>query len=334
VKSELGDTYHGDHGYAQYFTPQNARDTAIILWHGVGQSGRSWESTPDGREGFWQILTRQDWPIYIIDQPRRGRAGRFIFDPAEHEEGAHPTLDSEASAWNVFRLGPWDPPNAPEFFPGLQFPTDEPSIHQFLRQQIPNTGPEPFPDAEHREFMGDAVAQLVDVTGPSVLMCHSHSAQYAWVTAMNRPDQVKAIVAIEPGEFAFPDVDPPPDIPTHDELLASFMAPQLVPAERFDVLTRQPILVILGDNITVEPHTNYGVELWRIVRERAQQFVATVNRRGGDATYLELPDAGLKGNTHFAMSDLNNVEVAQIVTDFLGSKGLDGRDAPHRGPRR
>jgi hypothetical protein len=57
-------------------------------------------------------------------------------------------------------------------------PTDEASIRQFSRQQTPNTGPEPFPDAEHREFMGDEVAQLVDVTGPYVLMCHLHSAQY------------------------------------------------------------------------------------------------------------------------------------------------------------
>jgi hypothetical protein len=90
---------------------------------------------------------------------------------------------------------------------------------------------------------------------------------------MNRPNQVKVIVAIEPGECTCPDDDPPPGIPTHDELIASFMAPQLVPAERFDVLTRQPILAILGDNITDEPHTNYGVELWRIVRERTGQFV-------------------------------------------------------------
>jgi hypothetical protein len=63
LKNDLGDTCHGDHGYAQYFIPQTARQFPLILWHGVGQSGKSWESTPDGRDGFWQIFTRRDWAV-------------------------------------------------------------------------------------------------------------------------------------------------------------------------------------------------------------------------------------------------------------------------------
>jgi pimeloyl-ACP methyl ester carboxylesterase len=334
LKNELGDTCHGDHGYAQYFVPQAARQFPLILWHGIGQSGKTWESTPDGRDGFWQILTRRDWPLYIIDQPRRGRAGRVAI---EHTESvtpeAHPPLDSEATAWNTFRLGIWQPPGTPEFYPGVQFPTDPESIRQFMRQQTPNTGPEPFPDAAHREFLGSSVAALVDVVGPSVLVMHSHSGQYGWVAAMKRPELVKALIAIEVGEFAFPDDEPPPDVLTEDELLASFLAPQLVPADDFAALTRVPILVMMADNIATEPSTDYGIELWRLVRQQAQQFVAAVNRRGGDATYLELPDAGLEGNTHFPMADLNNVQVADILTDFLARKGLDRRDTPHRGPR-
>ena len=71
IERENGDTFHGDHGYAQFYIPQKARNYPLILWHGMGQSGRSWESTPDGREGFQALLTRRDWPLYIIDQPRR-----------------------------------------------------------------------------------------------------------------------------------------------------------------------------------------------------------------------------------------------------------------------
>ena len=33
-----GETFHGDHGYAQFFIPQNARTYPLILWHGIGQS--------------------------------------------------------------------------------------------------------------------------------------------------------------------------------------------------------------------------------------------------------------------------------------------------------
>ncbi|RZL84713.1 MAG: hypothetical protein EOP32_02650 [Rhodococcus sp. (in: high G+C Gram-positive bacteria)] len=335
VKSDDGDTCHGDHGYAQYFVPQEARSLPVILWHGVGQSGKTWESTPDGREGFWQIFTRRDWSVYIIDQPRRGRAGRVAIDRTQDRQAdEHPTLDSEADAWEVFRLGAWHPPEPPGFFPGIKFPTDPNSIRQFLSQQTPNTGSEPFPDAPHRRFMGRAVAELVDSVGPAILTCHSHSAQYAWLTAIMRPELVRALIAIEPGEFAFPDDESPADIPTDNELLASFMAPQFVAADEFDALTRIPILVVMGDYISREPHSDYGVELWRVVKLRAQQFVNTVNRRGGDATYLELPEVGITGNSHFMMADRNNVQVADLLSEFLAKKGLDVRDVPHRGPRR
>jgi hypothetical protein len=40
---------------------------------------------------------------------------------------------------------------------------------------------------------------------------------------------------------------------------------------------------------------------------------------------LHLPDIGVYGNTHFAFSDLNNVQIADLLSDFLKSKGLDKR---------
>src|SRR5918998_3181618 len=321
IKDQHGDTFHGDHGYAQYFIPAEARDLPLIFWHGAGQSGKSWESTTDGRDGFWQIFSRRNWPLYIIDQPRRGRAGRAILDGSP--DAVLPNLESESLTWSTFRLGSWQPPGAPRFFPGTQFPTDDYSVDQFFRQQTPNTGPEPFPDAGHRGFMGDAVADLVDQVGPAVLVTHSHSAQYGWATLAKRPNLLKAVVSFEPGEFAFPADEPPADIPTSSEVLTSFMAPQLMPAEDLAALTRVPILLILGDNISADPDDDFGVELWRMVRLRAQQFVSAINARGGDATLLELSDAGLKGNSHFPFADKNNVDVADLVSDFLAGKGLD-----------
>jgi len=332
IRNSSGDSFHGDHGYAQFFIPQRARNYPLIMWHGLEQSGKTWESTPDGRDGFWQIFTRRDWPVYILDQPRRGRAGRAIPDEVETGTAAIPTIERESSAWMTFRLGVWQPPDAPTFFPGVQFPDDPRSTEQLLRQQTPNTGLEPFPDAGHREFLGESVAELMREVGPAVLLTHSHSGQYGWVTAMKAPELVKAVVAFEPGEFAFPDDEPPAEVPTESELLASFMAPQLVAAAQFNELTKMPILIVLGDNIPGVPQSEFGLELWRMVKERAQQFAASVNGRGGDATLIELPAMGIDGNTHFPMADLNNIEVADLVNDFLTRKGLDRRDHPHEGP--
>lgn len=100
-----GETFHGDHGYAQFYIPQNARTYPLIMWHGIGQSGRTYESTPDGREGYMAILPRRDWPVYIIDQPRRGRAG-YTASKVDMTN-AVPTITSESGVWDAFRNGLW-----------------------------------------------------------------------------------------------------------------------------------------------------------------------------------------------------------------------------------
>src|SRR5947209_20138706 len=47
-----GQTYHGDHVFAFYQIPVNPRRYPIVMWHGAGQFSKTWETTPDGREGF------------------------------------------------------------------------------------------------------------------------------------------------------------------------------------------------------------------------------------------------------------------------------------------
>lgn len=54
-------------------------------------------------------------------------------------------------------------------------------------------------------------------------------------------------------------------------------------------------------------------------------FVDALNKQGGQASVLHLPDVGLYGNSHFMFSDLNNVQVADQLSKFLSAKGLDSR---------
>lgn len=77
-----GQTLHGDHAYVSYQIPVNARKNPLVFLHGAGQSAKTWESTPDGREGFSTLFLRRKFSIYLIDQPRRGRAGRSMVDEA------------------------------------------------------------------------------------------------------------------------------------------------------------------------------------------------------------------------------------------------------------
>jgi hypothetical protein len=48
-----------------------------------------------------------------------------------------------------------------------------------------------------------------------------------------------------------------------------------------------------------------------------------VNRHGGDVTLVHLPEMGIRGNTHFPFSDLNNLQIADLLSAFLEEKGLD-----------
>lgn len=326
-----GETFHGDHGYAQFYIPQNARTYPLIMWHGIGQSGKTYESTPDGREGYMAILPRRDWPVYIIDQPRRGRAG-YTSSKAD-TANAVPTITSESGVWDAFRNGLWLTPKKPYFFPVSQFPKTPDAVDQFFRQQTPDTGAEPR-TKEYRDTMANTMAQLLKQTGPAVLITHSNSGQYGWATAMADPKHVKAVVAYEPGSSAFPSDDMPADLLLSDsDFINKVQAPQEVSPEEFETLTKMPILIIYGDNIAKEKSDNFNSEVWRISKHRAQQMVERINARGGDAKVLSLPDIGIKGNTHAPFADLNNLEIAKILEGFLHEKGLDGRENPHQGPQ-
>lgn len=55
----------------------------------------------------------------------------------------------------------------------------------------------------------------------------------------------------------------------------------------------------------------------------ARKWRDAVNKRGGDVTVIHLPEAGIKGNTHFPFSDLNNLQVADLMSAWLHKKELD-----------
>ena len=328
TRNAQGDTFHGDHGYAQYYVANHSRTLPIVMWHGIGQSGRSFESTPDGREGFQALLPRRDWSVYIVDQPRRGRAGRTN---ATYSGAEIPTTASEAGVWDAFRNGIWVLPGKPGLWRDTQFPMSGAAMDQFFRQQTPSTGDEPS-TPQFREWMGETFSKLFERIGDGILMTHSNSGQYGWETAMTTTN-VKAIVAFEPGACAFPNEEPPAAVPVRNKLAGERLEPRMVPMSRWERLTKIPILIVFGDHIANEPSDIFNVDVWRIARERARQFVDLVNKHGGDATLIELPKLGIHGNTHAAFADRNNIQVLDIMCDWLQSKSLDGYEYPHTGPK-
>lgn len=299
-----GQTIHGDHAYVFYQIPVKAKKIPLVFLHGAGQSKKSWESTPDGREGFQNIFLRKGYQTYLLDQPRRGEAGKSLV-----EATIKPNAD-EQFWFTQFRLG-----NYPNFFDGVQFPKDEASIEQFYRQMTPNTG------AFDANVVSASISSLFDKIGQGILVTHSQGGGPGWLTGIKNKN-VKAIVAYEPySSFMFPTGELPSEI-SSTGLFGALKGVE-ISKEDFLKLTKIPIIIYYGDNIAQSPSKIWNMDHWRSGLEMAKLFAQTINKHGGDAIVIHLPEIGIKGNTHFPFSDLNNLEVADHLSKWLKSKGLD-----------
>jgi hypothetical protein len=302
-----GATLHGDHAYVFYQVPVDARRLPLVFWHGAGQFSKTWETTPDGREGFQTIFLRRRFPVYVLDQPRRGNAGRSTVSLDV------PATPDDQIWYGMFRFGIW-----PNVFPGVQLSHDPEAMNQFFRSMTPNTGPY---DAKVNT---EAVSALFDKIGPGILVTHSQGGGPGWLVAMKNP-KVRAVATYEPGSgFVFPEGEVPPAMPC----LTGPLEGVGVPLERFMALTKIPIVLYFGDNIPAEPSQVPGLDNWRVRIAMARLFRDAINRHGGDATLVHLPELGIRGNTHFMFSDTNNVEIANLLAKFLAEKHLDGGGRP------
>lgn len=297
-----GQTYHGDHAYVFYQIPVNARKYPLVFLHGASQSSKTWETTPDGREGFQNIFLRRRYPVYLLDQPRRGVAGRstepVTIDPVPEEQ----------YLFNIFRLGIW-----PHFFKNAQFSRKREALNQFFRQSTPNTGP------YDPDLISDSIAELFRMIGPGVLVTHSQGGGPGWLSAM-KSKNIQAVVSYEPSSgYYFPKGEEPETM----ESSSGPMSPATISMKEFLKLTKIPIILYFGDNIPHKYSPHRGIDNWRVRLEMARLWVAAINKHGGHATVIHLPELGIRGNTHFPFSDLNNLTIADLLSEYLQKEGLD-----------
>src|SRR5690606_36876511 len=187
----------------------------------------------------------------------------------------------------------------------------------FFRQMTPNTG------GFDAEVISDAVSALFDKVGNGILVTHSQGGGPGWFTAIKN-DGVKAVVAYEPySSFLFPEGELPEPIKSSG--LFGELKGQEIPLSDFLRLTKIPIIIYYGDNIAKEPTTVWNKDHWRSGLEMARIWAATINKHGGDATVVHLPEISINGNTHFPFSDLNNIYVAEELSKWLKMKKLDNK---------
>lgn len=279
MTDSLGHTYHGDHAYVFYQHPVNARKYPLVFAHGVGQFSKTWETTPDGREGFQNIFLRRGFSTYLADQPRRGRAGR-----STETVTLSPTFDEE-DWFNRFRVGIY-----PDYFEGVQFSQDKETLNQLFRQMTPTIG------TIDLDVFSDAYAALFDKIGDAIFVTHSQGGGVGWQT-FPKTKNIKAIVAYEPGtNVPFP----AGNMPDEGKVLTLSKKTEgvEVPMSVFMEFTKIPIIIYFGDNL---PETDERPELYEWTRRLhlMRKWAEMLNSLGGDVTVIHLPEVGLHGNTHF-----------------------------------
>nr|WP_228068108.1 alpha/beta fold hydrolase [Neisseria sp. 19428wB4_WF04] len=251
----------------------------MVFQHGGAQSKRTWESTADGREGFQNLFLRKDYSVYLPNRPRSGEANLSIRAVAPDTPWVSNPMYHDKTFYILSRIRHFDADGRP--VANAQFPTGDAAYQAFQQSWSVGSGP------LDNDLNADVLAQLADKTGGAVLVTHSMGGNIGWRAAM-RLNKVKAIGAWEPGgtPFVFPENEMPQIVQASFPALSATAIG--VPLEDFQKLTRIPIVLYYGDHIKLGSD-NVGEDKWGTELAMAKQFVAAVNRHGGDAKLVHLP---------------------------------------------
>ncbi len=174
--------------YVQYVKlSQPKAKVPLLLWHGGGLTGVTWETKPDGKSGWQQFFLAAGYDVYVSDAVERGRAS---WAPYPEIFKSEPMFRTKKEAWEVFRIGPsYEVGGARVAFEGQQFPIE--AFDQFAKQGVP------------RWVTNDAATQaaydaLVQKVCPCIVLVHSQGGSFGFNAALAAPDKVKALIAIEP----------------------------------------------------------------------------------------------------------------------------------------
>jgi len=268
--------------YVQYFLPKVRKGSVpLLMWHGGGLTGVTYESTPDGRDGWINFFIRQGWDTYVSDAVERGRSGFASSDVWSGD----PIFLTYQDPYERFRIGEgegsWNSdPGKRKLLPGSQFPAE--AYENYMKQTVP------------RWLSTDAAIlrgylALIDKVCPCVLLVHSQGGNFGFLAAEQRPDKIKGIVAVE-----------------------SATAGKLENAAK---LKDVPVLMVFGDYVDQHPR-------WATFKKIDTEYGNAIKAAGGSVDWINLPDIGIKGNSHMMMQDKNSDQIAETIQKWLVGKRL------------
>lgn len=282
TKLDPNGSYQVEQAYVQYFLPEKRRGALpLLLWHGGGLTGASFETTPDGRPGWLDYFVRRGWDTYNADAVERGRSGFASPDVFSGQ----PIFLTRTDPYERFRIGGGagtysDDRAKRTRLPGNLFPVE--AYDDFTRQLVPRW-------LSTDDAVTAAYIALVDRVCPCVLVVHSQAGLFAFKAAQARPGKIRALVAVEPAGIG--------------------------DADQAAALKNIPVLAVWGDYFDVDAR-------WATIRKTAETYFDAIRKAGGSVRVVDLPKAGIHGNSHMLIMDRNNLEVAALIQSWLAEQGL------------
>jgi pimeloyl-ACP methyl ester carboxylesterase len=285
MKVDPNGDFHTEQMYVQYvkLAAPKAR-YPLLMWHGGGLTGVTWETKPDGQPGWQMFFINAGHDVYVSDAVERGRASWSRFPEIYKGE---PIFRTKKEAWELFRIGPTGSfdidPAKRKANPGQLFPLA--AFDQFGLQSVPRWTTNDAPTQA-------AYNALVAKVCPCVVMVHSQGGNFGFNAALAAPDKIKGVIAIEPSGAPNPET----------ANLASVK----------DV----PHLIVWGDYLD-------QYDVWsKNLLQGSTRYHKALAALGGKSEWLLLPEKGVKGNTHMLMMDTNSDQVAELIQKWMTDNGL------------
>jgi pimeloyl-ACP methyl ester carboxylesterase len=297
TQGELGDLGPGGHitvnqMYVRYMVPQGGDgNVPVVMVHGATLTGKSWETTPDGRMGWDEYFVRKGHPVYVPDQVGRGRSGfnQAVFNNVRAGSAPASSLPrwlrfSDEGVWPNFRFGA--KPGQP--YSDTQFPVT--AVDELSKQGVPDVSfggiPTPNPTLK-------ALSDLAGQLSGAVLMGHSQSGSFPLGAALINSAVTRGLVLVEPGS-----------------------CPATYTDEQIATLAKVPILVVFGDHRDT-PTGIPTLPTWQARFEACQALIGRLRAAGGQAQMLNPPERGIRGNSHMIMQDKNNLQIADFILQWI-----------------
>ena len=300
TQGELGDLGPGGHitvnqMYVRYMVPQGGDgNVPVVMVHGATLTGKSWETTPDGRMGWDEYFVRKGHPVYVPDQVGRGRSGfnQAVFNNVRAGSAPANSLPrwirfSDEVVWPNFRFGSKaDAPYRGQSIPGdRRGRTVEAGCPRREFWRRPHTEPHPqgvVGSRQSSEWRGADGALAIGSVSPGRGAAESRGCQRArprragWLSAEihRRADQDAGDAAHSRGLRRSP---------------------------RHTDGNRDPALVAA-------------------LFEGCQALIGRLKAAGGQAEMLSPTESGIRGNSHMIMQDKNHLQIADLILKWIDER--------------